>query len=147
MATHQCQWDGNVVCLFPILMPCGMKWQDCVRVMVRMKSQASVIVMMMLPLHTRIAKKLHALTNTFVIPTAHAKAFRFATTKQCKSGTHVMTRMKPYASMTTISEPLMYAGTAAKPGMPTSVVARLPAHAMAMSKQRSHTTTTVRSTD
>ena len=41
--------------------------------MARMKPQASVIAVVMLPLHAGTAKKSRALTNTFVIPTLHAK--------------------------------------------------------------------------
>ena len=64
--------------------------------------------------------------------TRAVSAFLFATAKHCRCGTHTMSRMKPYASMTTIVAPLVYVGRALKPDVPTSAVARLPAHAMAI---------------
>ena len=70
-------------------------------------------------------------------------AFIYAITNQCRCGTHMMARMKLYASITTITVPLAYVETTVKLVMPTRAVIRLPVHAMAMLKQCTPTIMTV----
>ena len=49
---------------------------------------------------------------------------------------HMMARMTPYPFANALAVPNTFSGTAPKPGVPTSVVARSPAHAMAIPKPR-----------
>jgi hypothetical protein len=114
--------------------------------MKRMKPHTSTTMMGLSLLYAKKDTTPHVPTHKMVMPIAYHKcpflpwqgrAHVMARAK-LQDRSHVMVRTTPYPSANMIAAPKTFFRTAPKPGVPTSVVTILPAHALAIPKPCAH---------